>query len=112
MAINLIDKLPVPSVSKTKKGFGKALTPRNFPAPPGVVWHLLLPISKGWGSGEESRFETTTLKEHIDVINAEGGTVTLDVPVSSAGKIPMKVLKTLRELGKDRKKRKDRIRSF
>ena len=84
---------------RTKKGKGKALTPKNFPAPAGVVWHLLLPLSKGWGSGEESRFETTTLKEHIDVINAEGGTITLDVPLSSAGKIPVKALQTLQELG-------------
>ena len=97
---------------RTKKGKGKALTPKNFPAPAGVVWHLLLPLSKGWGSGEESRFETTTLKEHIDVINAEGGTITLDVPLSSAGKIPVKALQTLQELGKDRQKLKDRIRSF
>ncbi len=97
---------------RTKKGKGKALTPKNFPAPAGVVWHLLLPLSKGWGSGEESRFETTTLKEHIDVINAEGGTITLDVPLSSAGKIPVKALQTLQELGKDRQKLKDRIKSF
>ena len=99
-------------MSSPKKGKGKALTPKNFPAPEGVIWHLLLPLSKGWGSGEKSRFAIKTLKEHINIINAEGGTVTLDVPVSSAGRMPMKVLKTLRELGKDRKKRKDRIRSF
>jgi hypothetical protein len=97
---------------RTKKGKGKALTPKNFPAPRGVIWHLLLPLSKGWGAGEKSRFETSTLKERIDLINAEGGTITLDVPVSPDGRIPGKLLQTLQELGKDGKKLKDGVRSF
>jgi len=85
---------------KTKKGFGKPLTPNNFPAPQGVVWHLLLPISKGWGSGEQPRFDLDTLNHRISQINTEGGVVTLDVPIASNGSIPPKVLRTLQELGK------------
>ena len=84
---------------RTKKGFGRALTPKNFPAPKGVIWHLLLPVSKGWGAGTEIRFEMETLKQRIDVINAEGGVVTLDTPISPDGKIPEKVLKALQQLG-------------
>ena len=84
---------------RTKKGFGRPLTPKNFPAPKGVIWHLLLPVSKGWGAGTESRFKVTALQEHIGVINAEGGVVTLDTPISSDGEIPEKVLKTLQQLG-------------
>ena len=42
---------------RVKKGQGKALTPMNFPAPKGVVWHLLMPVSKGWGAGTESKFD-------------------------------------------------------
>ena len=99
-------------LSKTKKGFGKALTPRNFPAPPGVVWHLLLPISKGWGSGSDSRFKVSELKSRIDLINAEGGVVTLDVPISASGKIPPSILETLRNLGKDINKLTDGRKSF
>ncbi len=97
---------------KTKKGKGKLLTPKNFPAPKGVVWHLLLPVAKGWGAGEESRFELETLKDRIDLINSEGGAVTLDVPISSDGTIPVGVLRTLGKLGKESKQLKDGIRSF
>ncbi|MCP4847840.1 MAG: hypothetical protein GY899_07840 [Verrucomicrobiaceae bacterium] len=97
---------------RTKKGQGKALTPNNFPAPQGVIWHLLLPVGAGWGAGETSRFETTTLRDRIDLINAEGGTVTLDVPVSPDGRIPGKLLQTLQELGKDAAQLKDGLRSF
>ena len=97
---------------KTKKGKGKLLTPKNFPAPKGVVWHLLLPVAKGWGAGEESRFELETLKDRIDLINSEGGAVTLDVPISSDGTIPVGVLRTLGKLGKASKQLKDGIRSF
>ncbi|MFP6875182.1 MAG: alpha-L-fucosidase [Verrucomicrobiales bacterium] len=97
---------------RTKKGPGKALTPRNFPAPQGVIWHLLLPAGAGWGVGEASRFETATLKDRIDLINAEGGAITLDVPVSPDGRIPPGLLQVLRELGKDSKKLKDGVRSY
>ncbi len=97
---------------RTKKGLGKALTPKNFPAPKGVIWHLLLPVSKGWGAGTETRFEVKTLKERIDLINAEGGVVTLDVPISSDGKIPEGILKILQQLGKDNEKLRDGLKSY
>ncbi|MEC8934903.1 MAG: alpha-L-fucosidase [Planctomycetota bacterium] len=97
---------------KTKKGKGKLLTPKNFPAPEGVVWHLLLPIGKGWGAGEESRFDLATLRDRVDHINAEGGAVTLDVPITGAGVIPSAVLRVLKDLGKDIDKLTDGARSF
>ena len=97
---------------KLKKGKGKALTPKNFPAPEGVIWHLLLPLSAGWGAGTEPRFDLETLKDRVDEINAEGGTVTFDVPVAGDGRIPPQVLGTLRTLGKDIGKLRDGTRSF
>ncbi len=97
---------------KLKKGKGKALTPGNFPAPKGVVWHILLPVSDGWGAGEKSRFELVTLKDRIDIINAEGGAVTLDVPIAPDGVIPAGVLGFLQELGRDSAKLKDGKRSY
>jgi len=97
---------------KTKKGKGKLLTPKNFPAPEGVVWHLLLPISKGWGAGEESRFNIATLRDRVDHINAEGGAVTFDVPITGDGVIPSAVLRVLNDLGKDIDKLTDGARSF
>jgi hypothetical protein len=86
--------------ARLKKGTGKALTPKNFPAPDGVVWHLLLPVSKGWGAGTEPRFDLATLKDRFGVINAERGVVTLDVPIAANGQIPAGVLKALQNLGK------------
>ena len=98
--------------ARTKKGKGAALTPKNFPSPEGVIWHLLLPISEGWGAGSKSRFELKELRKHIDTINAEGGVVTLDVPIATDGVIPEKVLKVLRELGSSVEKLRDGIYSF
>ena len=97
---------------RTKKGQGKLLTPKNFPAPAGVVWHLLLPLSKGWGAGEESRFDLATLRDRVDHINAEGGAVTLDVPIAGDGTIPARVLGVLVELGNDIDKLTDGARSY
>ena len=86
--------------SKTKKGRGPALTPKNFPAPEGVIWHLLLPVSDGWNSGTKPRFTTTTLHRHIGTINSGGGVVTLDVPIQADGSIPVAILETLKSLGR------------
>jgi hypothetical protein len=98
--------------SKTKKGKGPALTPKNFPAPKGVVWHLLLPVSDGWGAGTKSRFDVETLRKRIDIINAEGGTVTLDVPIAAHGAMPKAVLGTLSTLGKEISKLRDGVYSY
>jgi len=95
---------------KLKKGKGKALTPRNFPAPEGVIWHLLLPVSDGWGAGTQSRFDLETLKDRVGLINAEGGAITFDVPIGADGAIPESVLGMLRELGKDIDKLRDGTR--
>jgi hypothetical protein len=96
---------------KLKKGKGKPLTPNNFPAPKGVVWHLLLPVSDGWGSGTASRFSIEELTERVDVINAEGGAVTFDVPIAADGAVPDKVLRTLRKLGEKIESLRDGVRS-
>ncbi len=97
---------------RTKKGRGKLLTPENFPAPEGVVWHLLLPVSKGWGAGVKSRFDVETLKSRVDLIDSQGGVVTLDVPVSPEGTIPREVLGVLQKMGQDIRKLRDGARSF
>jgi hypothetical protein len=97
---------------QTKKGRGKLLTPENFPAPDGVIWHLLLPVSKGWGAGVKSRFDANTLKGRIDLIDSQGGVVTLDVPVSSEGTIPPEVLGVLQKVGQGIRKLTDGVRSF
>ena len=98
--------------ARTKKGKGKVLTPKNFPAPDGVIWHLLLPVSDGWGAGTESRFDLRTLRQHVDIINAEGGAVTLDVPIDSDGTMPDAVLNVLRELGSEIGKLSDGVYSY
>jgi len=90
----------------------KALTPQNYPAPAGVTWHLLLPVSKGWGAGTRSRFAVQTLRDRIDQINAQGGAVTLDTPISADGTIPMQVLATLSQLHRWRDQLQDGKVSF
>ncbi|MDP7020473.1 MAG: alpha-L-fucosidase [Pirellulaceae bacterium] len=85
----------------------KRLTPENFPAPEDVVWHLLLPVSDGWGAGTKPRFDVALLRERIDEINAQGGAVTLDTPISADGRIPPAVLTTLRKLGQHHRELRD-----
>ena len=84
---------------RLKKGVGKPLTPKNFPCPPELVWHLLLPLSDGWGAGTEPRFEIDLLSDRVNTINSQGGAITLDVPVDSDGTIPKPILTVLEELG-------------
>ena len=96
---------------RTKKGRGKALTPQNFPAPKGVIWHLLVPVGAGWGSGTAPRFRAGELADRVDLINSQGGTVTLDVPITADGSIPMAVLDVLQTLGKNIKSLRDGVRS-
>jgi hypothetical protein len=90
------------------------LSPRNYPAPKKVVWHLLFPVSDGWGSGTEPKDEYTAdyLIRGIDLINSQGGVVTLDTPCAADGTIPSAVLQRLQELGKVKAKLKDGKKSF
>jgi hypothetical protein len=97
---------------KLKKGKGKILTPKNFSAPRGVVWHLLLPLSKGWGAGTQSRFPLQTLKERIDLINSQKGVVTLDTPISGDGTLPKDILVFLKQLAADKQKLSDGVLSY
>ncbi|MFP6657657.1 MAG: hypothetical protein VB853_05710 [Pirellulales bacterium] len=39
------------------------------------------------------------MKDRVDRINAEGGVVTLDVPISSDGTLPQGILEVLQQLG-------------
>ena len=75
------------------------------------MWHLLLPVSDGWGSGTTSRFSIGELTERVDVINAEGGAVTFDVPIAADGAVPNKILRTLRKLGDNIESLRDGVRS-
>jgi hypothetical protein len=75
------------------------LTPENFPSPSGVIWHLLLPLSDGWGAGTSSRFEQALLRDRVDTINSQGGAITFDVPIAAAGTIPEPIMAVLQQLG-------------
>ena len=90
------------------------LNPKNYPAPKGVVWHILFPVSKGWGAGTEPKKEYTAnyLIRGIDSINAQGGVVTLDTPCTADGTIPRAVLLRLQELGKVKEILKDGKKSY
>jgi hypothetical protein len=83
---------------RIKKGTGKPLTPKNFPAPPGVIWHLLLPVSDGWGAGTTSRFEHEFLRDRVDTINSQRGAITFDVPIASDGTIPASIMAVLQQI--------------
>jgi alpha-L-fucosidase len=99
---------------KSKKGKPTFLSPKNFASPKGVIWHLLFPLSDGWGAGTVPKADYTAdyLIKGIDRVNAEGGVITLDVPCSLDGRIPTDVLKRLQELAKVKEKLRDGKPSF
>jgi hypothetical protein len=78
----------------------KPLTPKNFPSPKGVTWHLLLPVGDGWGAGTKPRFEAGLLTRRITEINNQHGVVTLDVPITADGKMPHSILSFLQGIGR------------
>ena len=79
-----------------------------------MIWHLLFPVSNGWGAGTEPKEAYTAdyLIHGIDMINAQGGVVTLDTPCTAGGTIPAAVLQRLQELGKVKDQLKDGKKSF
>jgi hypothetical protein len=77
-------------------------TPTSSPAPAGMEWQVLVYMGRKWGQGGQPRFDGPTLLQYIDSINAQGGSLTLDIPVSREGEIPEPFLSILKDLGKHR----------
>lgn len=75
-------------------------TPQSSPPPAGMDWQVLVYPGRKWGQGGQPRFDGPTLLRYIDTINADGGSLTLDVPVSREGRIPDPFLSTLEDLGR------------
>jgi hypothetical protein len=85
-------------IQKGRKGApDRILSPENFPAPEGVIWHFLFPLSDGWGAGTvpKEAYTAEYLINGIDRTNAQGGVVTLDIPCQGDGTIPPAILDRL-----------------
>jgi len=80
-------------------------TPESHPAPKGMKWQILTYLGNTWGKGATPRYGADKLIPYIDKVNAQGGSVTFDVPLSSEGAIPESFMTVLKELAK--RKRKD-----
>ncbi|NQT16943.1 MAG: hypothetical protein HQ582_29570, partial [Planctomycetes bacterium] len=52
-----------------------------------------------WGKGTQPRYGADELIPYLDKVNALGGSVTFDVPLSSEGAIPESFMAVLRKLG-------------
>ncbi|MCH2176542.1 MAG: hypothetical protein MK193_12525 [Lentisphaeria bacterium] len=74
----------------------------------GAQWHMLIPLSNSWGRGNKSRLTPNELEMYIDIINAYGGCLTLDVPFDfKTAEIPSKTYETLAHLQEKGKYLKD-----
>ncbi len=80
-------------------------TPKTCPPPEGMEWQLLTYLGRTWGKGTKPRYGADRLIPYLDKVNALGGSVTFDVPLSSEGAIPESFMTVLREL--DKMNRKD-----
>ena len=64
-----------------------------------MKWHHLTGLGPKWGRGSKPRYSADKLIPYVDKINARGGVVTFDVPISSEGVISESFMTILRELG-------------
>jgi len=78
-------------------------TPKTHPPPEGMTWQLLTYLGHTWGKGTKPRYGADELIPYLDKVNALGGSVTFDVPLSSEGAIPESFMTVLRKLGKKHK---------
>ena len=86
------------------EAFRIGATPETDPPPEGMEWQLLTYLGRRWGTGTP-RYSAARLIPYLDKVNALGGSVTFDVPLSSEGAIPESFMTVLRQLAK--KNRKD-----
>lgn len=78
-------------------------TPESHPAPKGMKWQILTYLGRTRGQGTP-RYSAARLIPYLDKVNALGGSVTFDVPLSSEGAIPESFMTVLRELAKRNRK--------
>jgi len=62
-------------------------TPQSNPAQGGLQWHLLSYLGTQWGKADGPRRSSEWMIDYIRRVNAQGGTVTMDIPCSSEGRI-------------------------
>lgn len=73
-------------------------TPQQFPPPTGVQWHILSFLGPNWGQAEAPRSSDAAMIDYIRAVNAQGGVVTMDVSVSTDGKVFAPHLNQLRAI--------------
>lgn len=62
-------------------------TPKQYPAPAGVQWHVLGYLGSSWAAADGPRRSDAEMVNYVKTVNAQGGVVTLDVHVSSRGEV-------------------------
>jgi hypothetical protein len=62
-------------------------TPQKFPPPPGVQWQVLGFLGTHWAAADGPRLTDAAMIDYIRTVNAQGGTVTMDVHVSPDGQV-------------------------
>lgn len=63
-------------------------TPKQFPSPPGVQWHVLSFLGSNWAQGDGPHELDAVLIEYVRRVSAEGGVVTCDVAVNEGRIFP------------------------
>jgi hypothetical protein len=76
-------------------------TPQTNPAPDGVQWHILSFLGTRWAAKDGPTNSDEYMIDYVRKVNALGGTVSIDVNVSSDGMIYTPHLRQLIAIGKE-----------
>lgn len=72
--------------------------PAERAAPEGVQWHILSFLGSRWAQADGPRLSDNAMIDYIRVVNAQGGTVSIDVNVADNGSVYEAHLKQLKAL--------------
>jgi len=75
-------------------------TPENYPPYPGKQWHILSYLGDSWCHPSGPNYTDEWLIDYVKRINRQGGVVSIDVHVSTDGRIYEPQLKQLEAIGK------------
>jgi len=61
--------------------------PRQFPAPEGMVWHILAHLGTRWAKADGPQHPDQAMIDYIRTVNAQGGAVSIEVAIDGSGAV-------------------------
>jgi hypothetical protein len=63
------------------------VTPAQYPAPEGMVWHVLAHVGSHWGKADGPQHSDEHMIDYIHTVNAQGGVVSIEVAIGDKGAV-------------------------